>query len=71
MADLFSRWKDGLERTRKAAFGRIANFFGVSDITEESWEELETLLIQADLGLETTEAIIASLRKREIGRAHV
>jgi fused signal recognition particle receptor len=64
MADLFSRWKDGLERTRKAAFGRIANFFGVSDITEESWEELETLLIQADLGLETTEAIIASLRKR-------
>ena len=64
MADLFSRWKDGLERTRKAAFGRIANFFGVSDITEESWEELETLLIQADLALETTEAIIASLRKR-------
>jgi fused signal recognition particle receptor len=64
MADIFSKWKDGLERTRKAAFGRIANFFGVSDITEESWEELETLLIQADLGIETTEAIIAALRKR-------
>jgi fused signal recognition particle receptor len=64
MADIFSKWKVGLERTRKATFGRIANFFGVSDITEESWEELESLLVQADLGIETTEAIIATLRKR-------
>jgi fused signal recognition particle receptor len=64
MADLFSKWRDGLDRTRKAAFGRIANFFGVTDITEESWEELETLLVQGDLGIETTESIIQSLRKQ-------
>jgi fused signal recognition particle receptor len=64
MADIFSKWKEGLERTRKAAFGRIANFFGVSDITEESWEELESLLVLADLGIETTESIISALRKR-------
>jgi fused signal recognition particle receptor len=64
MANIFSKWKDGLERSRKAAFGRIANFFGVSDITEESWEELESLLVQADLGIETTEAIIKALRAR-------
>lgn len=64
MADIFTKWKEGLERTRKAAFGRIANFFGVSDITEDSWEELEALLVQADLGIETTESIITALRRR-------
>lgn len=62
MSDFFGKWREGLERSRKAAFGRIANFFGVSDITDDSWDELEALLIQADLGLETTEQIISSLR---------
>ena len=64
MADLFSKWKQGLEKTRKATFGRIATLFGATQITAETWEELEGLLVQADLGVETTEAIIASLRKQ-------
>lgn len=61
MADFFSKWKQGLERTRKVAFGRLATFFGATDITYETWEELESILVQADLGLETTEEIIKSL----------
>ena len=64
MADIFSKWKQGLERTRKVAFGRLANFFGATDIDEGTWEELEGILIQADLGLETTEDIIKALRKQ-------
>lgn len=64
MADIFSKWKQGLERTRKVAFGRLANFFGATDIDEGTWEELEGILIQADLGLETTEEIIKALRKQ-------
>ena len=62
MADLFSRWKQGLSRSSKAAFGRLAGIFGATDLNEATWEDLEALLIQADLGLETTAAIIASLR---------
>lgn len=63
MADtLFSKWKDSLDRTRKASFGRIATFFGGSDITEDTWDELEALLIQADLGVETTQSVIESLK---------
>ena len=51
MANLFSRWKDGLSRTSKAAFGQIASLLGASEITEETWDDLETLLIQADMGI--------------------
>jgi fused signal recognition particle receptor len=63
MPDLFARWKQGLARTSKAAFGRLAGIFGATEITEATWDQLESLLIQADLGLETTKAVIDSLRR--------
>jgi fused signal recognition particle receptor len=62
MSDILSRWKQGLARSSKAAFGRLAGIFGATEITGETWDELESLLIQADLGLETTELVIDSLR---------
>jgi fused signal recognition particle receptor len=63
MNNLFSKWRDGLSRTSKAAFGQIANLLGTSEITEETWDDLEALLIQADLGLETTSSVLDSLRR--------
>ena len=62
MADIFSRWKEGLSRTSKVAFGRLAGMFGVTEINDEVWDELESLLIQADLGMDTTEAVLDSLQ---------
>lgn len=62
MVDGFSRWKQGLARTSQAAFGRLAGVFGATEIKAETWDELEALLIQADLGLETTAEVIDSLR---------
>jgi fused signal recognition particle receptor len=62
MVDLFGRWKEGLSRSSKAAFGRLAGIFGATEITNETWDQLEALLIQADLGIDTTEAVIISLR---------
>jgi fused signal recognition particle receptor len=61
MPDLFSRWKNGLSRTSKAAFGRLSSLLGATEINDHTWEELESLLIQADLGMETTESVIDSL----------
>jgi fused signal recognition particle receptor len=61
--NLFSRWKTGLTRTSKAAFGRIATVLGATDITEETWDELEALLIQADMGVETALDVLDSLRR--------
>jgi fused signal recognition particle receptor len=63
MNNLFSRWKDGLSRTSKAAFGQIASVLGASEINNDTWDDLEALLIQADLGLETTSAVLDSLKR--------
>ncbi|MGD0709292.1 MAG: signal recognition particle-docking protein FtsY [Anaerolineaceae bacterium] len=63
MTDFVSKWKNGLERTRKTTFGRISTFFGATQINSQAWEQLEALLIQADMGIEVTESILVSLRK--------
>jgi len=62
MAEFFEKWKTGLAKTSKAAFGQLAQLVGATQITHETWEDLETLLIQADLGIETTAEILESLR---------
>ncbi len=64
MDTLFSKWKDSLEKTRKATFGRITTIFGASEITADTWEELESLLIQSDIGVATTQSVIASLKQK-------
>jgi fused signal recognition particle receptor len=62
MTDILTRWKTGLSRTSKSAFGRLASLLGATEIQAGTWDELETLLIQADLGAETTESVISSLK---------
>ncbi len=62
MADFFSRWKTGLARTSKAAFGRLAGLLGATEINSETWDDLEALLIQADLGLDTTQSVLSALK---------
>jgi fused signal recognition particle receptor len=62
MVDILDRWKKGLARSSKAAFGRIASVLGATEIGPDTWDELEAILIQADLGLETTQSIIAKLK---------
>jgi fused signal recognition particle receptor len=64
MANLFSKWREGLQRTSQAAFGRLASLLGATEITEDTWEVLEALLIQADVGIETTQALLRALRQR-------
>ncbi|GAB1472505.1 signal recognition particle-docking protein FtsY [Chloroflexota bacterium] len=60
---IFSRWREGLSRTSKAAFGQIASILGASEITEQTWDDLEALLIQADLGIETASSILDELKR--------
>src|ERR1044071_3209076 len=62
MAEFFEKWKTGLAKTSKAAFGQLAQLLGATQITHATWEDLEALLIQADLGIETTTEILESLR---------
>jgi fused signal recognition particle receptor len=63
MANLVSKWRDGLARTGRSAFGQIASLLGASEITDEIWDDLEALLIQADVGVETTASVLDSLKR--------
>ena len=54
--------RDSLGRTRRLVFGQIASLLGAGDITDETWDDLEALLIQADVGVETTLELIQRLR---------
>jgi len=63
MAELFAKWRSGLAKTSKTTFGRLATLFGATEITHETWDELEALLIQADLGLETASDVLDSLQQ--------
>jgi fused signal recognition particle receptor len=63
MSELFNKWRESLDRTRKATFGRIVSVFGGSEVNQETWDDLEALLIQADVGVETSQYISHHLRK--------
>jgi fused signal recognition particle receptor len=64
MANLFDKWKNGLAKTSKATFGQIATLFGATQITPEIWDDLEAILIQADLGVDTTDVVLDKLEKQ-------
>jgi fused signal recognition particle receptor len=64
MDNIFNKWRQGLEKTSKSTFGRIATVLGATEIDDDTWENLEAILVQADLGVETTEDIVNSLKKR-------
>ncbi len=55
----------GLTRTREGFFDKIAGLLsGKGEVNEEMWERLEELLIQADVGVETTVELVEKLRAR-------
>jgi len=56
--------RDSLARTRNAAFSRVAELLGASQVTADTWDELEELLIRADVGVETTLYLVERLRQR-------
>jgi fused signal recognition particle receptor len=60
---IFSRWREGLSRTSKSALGQIASILGASEINDETWDELEMILIQADLGIDTTTSVLDTLKR--------
>jgi fused signal recognition particle receptor len=55
---------ESLRKTRNTVFGQIVNLLGAGEIDDETWEDLEALLIQGDVGVETSLALIERLRTR-------
>jgi fused signal recognition particle receptor len=63
MVDVLSRWREGLTKTSKTAFGRLVSIVGATEITPEIWDEFESNLIQADLGAEVAADILDTLKR--------
>ncbi len=59
----FKNFASGLTRTRDAVFGRIATLVGASEITEDTWDELEATFIQADMGVAVATDLLERLKQ--------
>lgn len=60
----FEKLKKGLSKTKQAIFGKIdALFKHFVRVDEDLFEELEELLIEADIGVDTTEELLDTLRE--------
>lgn len=60
----FEKLKSGLQKTKNALFGRVDDLLkAFVRIDEDFLEELEELLITADVGVDTTEEILDRLRE--------
>ena len=70
MFNLSSKIKESLTKTRNSVFGQISGLFGGNEIDDELWDDLEALLIQADVGVETTMSLLETVRRR-VEREHI
>ncbi|UUX48021.1 signal recognition particle-docking protein FtsY [Nisaea acidiphila] len=64
----FRRLKDGLAKSSGKLVGGISGVFTKKRLDGESLEELEEVLITADLGVETSAKLIANLAKEKFGK---
>jgi len=53
-----------LAKSRQSFLGRIGALFQATQITDETWDDLEALLIQADLGVPASLDLVARLKQR-------
>lgn len=59
-----TRLKQGLTKSRDKMAKSLASVFGGGKIDEDLYEELETVLITSDMGMEATEALMKDVRNR-------
>ena len=62
---LFSKLNDSLSKTRKGFVEKIFDAFTGKEIDDDLYDELEELLIQGDVGVNTAVDLVERLRERE------
>jgi fused signal recognition particle receptor len=56
-------FRSGLSKTRESFFGRLSQMLtGGTEIDDDTWDDIEAILIQSDLGVETTTKIMSEVR---------
>jgi fused signal recognition particle receptor len=56
--------EQGLEKTRRGVFSEITRLFERGALDDDLYEELEMLLIQADVGWDVSQKLVGDLRER-------
>ena len=64
LLDLLKKTEPGVKRSKETWFGKIANIFNRDAFGDEVWEELEELLVSADVGVETTSKLLSKVKQR-------
>ncbi len=62
MAKEGKKLRESLARTRGSFFGQIVGLLGASEVNDELWDDLEALLIQADVGMDTTLSLVETVK---------
>jgi fused signal recognition particle receptor len=62
--DLLKKTEPEVKRGKETWFGKIANIFNRDAFGDEVWEELEELLVSADVGVETTSKLLSKVKQR-------
>ena len=68
---LFNQFKKGLKRTQELVLAPMGRLLGLHRLDEAQLEELEDLLLQADLGLRAVDQLMARLRAELKGGADI
>ena len=64
MFDWLKKTEPGVKRSKEAWFSKIAHLFDRGSFGDETWGELEELLISADVGVETTTKLLGRVKQR-------
>ena len=64
MFNLFKKTQEAIARTRDSWFGKVTKLLEGASVSEETWQELEELLIAADVGMSTTTRLLDRVRDR-------
>ena len=68
--NLFSKFKNNLQKTSDFLSSNILSSFQNKKVDKETLEELETVLISADISLDVVEKLINSVRKVKTSSMH-
>jgi fused signal recognition particle receptor len=64
MPSLTSKTEQAVKRSRETWFSKIARLFDQARVEDTVWDELEELLIAADVGVATTQKLIEMVKQR-------
>jgi len=62
--NLLKKTEPAVKKSKETWFGKISKIFNRDTFSDEVWEELEELLVSADVGVETTSKLLSKVKQR-------